>query len=187
MVVDQDTDNLRRIQKGLRTSRKSGATLGNYQESRIPALPPDTGQLHGREMIQAPDRPILDHSFLMTLEMDVAAAQSRQIGQTADGRRVIAPIIGGSFEGPRLRGTVLPGGADWVRIRPDGAMSIDVRLTLETDDGVPIYVTYQGRLLASPEMLRNWLEANLSTRRAIPSRSWRDSRRAMNVMLGSMT
>lgn len=103
-------------------------------------------------MKQASDSPILDHSYLMTLELDVAAAQSRQIGQTADGRRVIAPITGGSFEGPRLRGTVLPGGADWVRMRPDGAMSIDVRLTLETDDGVPIYLTYQGRLLASPEM-----------------------------------
>lgn len=35
MVVDQDTDNLMRIQKGLRTSRKPGATLANYQESRI--------------------------------------------------------------------------------------------------------------------------------------------------------
>jgi hypothetical protein len=35
MVVDQDTDNLMRIQKGLRTSRKPGATLAQYQESRI--------------------------------------------------------------------------------------------------------------------------------------------------------
>jgi len=34
-VVDQDTDNLMRIQKGLRTTRKAGATLANYQESRI--------------------------------------------------------------------------------------------------------------------------------------------------------
>ena len=34
-VVDQDTDNLRRIQKGLRASRKPGVTLANYQESRI--------------------------------------------------------------------------------------------------------------------------------------------------------
>jgi len=35
MVADQDTDNLRRIQKGLRTSRKPGVTLARYQESRI--------------------------------------------------------------------------------------------------------------------------------------------------------
>jgi hypothetical protein len=35
MVADQDTDNLMRIQKGLRASRKPGVTLARYQESRI--------------------------------------------------------------------------------------------------------------------------------------------------------
>jgi phenylpropionate dioxygenase-like ring-hydroxylating dioxygenase large terminal subunit len=35
MVADQDTDNLRRIQKGLKASRKPGVTLARYQESRI--------------------------------------------------------------------------------------------------------------------------------------------------------
>ncbi len=35
MVVDQDTDNLIRIQKGLKASRKGAVTLGRYQESRI--------------------------------------------------------------------------------------------------------------------------------------------------------
>ena len=34
-IVDQDTDNLMRIQKGLRTTRKPGVTLARYQESRI--------------------------------------------------------------------------------------------------------------------------------------------------------
>lgn len=35
MVADQDTDNLMRIQKGLRASKKPGVTLARYQESRI--------------------------------------------------------------------------------------------------------------------------------------------------------
>ena len=35
IVVDQDTDNLKRIQKGLRATKKTGVTLANYQESRI--------------------------------------------------------------------------------------------------------------------------------------------------------
>jgi hypothetical protein len=35
MVADQDADNLCRIQKGLKTSRKPGVTLERYQESRI--------------------------------------------------------------------------------------------------------------------------------------------------------
>jgi phenylpropionate dioxygenase-like ring-hydroxylating dioxygenase large terminal subunit len=35
MVADQDTDNLMRIQKGLRATKKPGVTLARYQESRI--------------------------------------------------------------------------------------------------------------------------------------------------------
>ena len=35
MVADQDTENLYRIQKGLRASKKPGVTLAQYQESRI--------------------------------------------------------------------------------------------------------------------------------------------------------
>lgn len=34
-VTDQDTDNLKRIQRGVRASKKPGVTLSNYQESRI--------------------------------------------------------------------------------------------------------------------------------------------------------
>ncbi len=39
---------------------------------------------------------------------------------------------------------VLPGGADWIILRPDGAMTLDVRLVLETDDGATIGMTYRG-------------------------------------------
>jgi phenylpropionate dioxygenase-like ring-hydroxylating dioxygenase large terminal subunit len=35
VIVDQDVDNLMRIQKGLRATRKPGITLARYQESRI--------------------------------------------------------------------------------------------------------------------------------------------------------
>lgn len=35
MVADQDTDNLRRIQRGLRASKKPGVTLVASQESRL--------------------------------------------------------------------------------------------------------------------------------------------------------
>jgi Protein of unknown function (DUF3237) len=56
------------------------------------------------------------------------------------------------FTGERLNGIVLPGN-DWVINRPDGVMVIDVRLTLKTDDGAMIYMTYQGRFLAKPEAM----------------------------------
>ena len=55
----------------------------------------------------------------------------------------IFPITGGSFEGERLRGTVL-GGADWVTAAADGTFELDLRVTLETDDGALIHMTFTG-------------------------------------------
>lgn len=89
----------------------------------------------------------LPHRHLLTLSLDVDAASAAQIGTTPEGRRSIAPIVGGSFEGERLCGTVVPGGADWVRFRADGTMMIDVRLTLKTAGGAVIYMAYEGRFI----------------------------------------
>ena len=58
-------------------------------------------------------------------------------------RRVVA-VTGGSFEGPRLKGIVEPGGSDWILGRPDGSLRLDVRLTLRTEDGALIGMTYAG-------------------------------------------
>ncbi|MFD0917340.1 DUF3237 domain-containing protein [Pseudahrensia aquimaris] len=52
------------------------------------------------------------------------------------GIRRFIPILGGSFEGERLNGAVLPGGADCQLIRPDGVAELEVRCTFQTDDGV---------------------------------------------------
>lgn len=61
------------------------------------------------------------------------------------GRRVLFGAAGGTFHGQRLRGDVLPGGGDWALFRPDGTMVLDVRLTLRTDDGALVHMTYGGR------------------------------------------
>jgi hypothetical protein len=55
-------------------------------------------------------------------------------------------ITGGSFAGDRLSGRALPGGGDWVLLRPDGVTHLDVRAMLETDHGETIYMSYTGRL-----------------------------------------
>ncbi|MEO1657686.1 MAG: DUF3237 domain-containing protein [Pseudomonadota bacterium] len=91
----------------------------------------------------------LPHKHLVTLRLDVDSAGALQVGKTPEGQRTIAPVTGGVFEGQRLSGQVLPGGADWVRFRADGTMMIDVRLTLQTDDGALIYLTYQGRFIGA--------------------------------------
>ena len=54
-------------------------------------------------------------------------------------RRVI-PILGGTFEGPSIRGRVLPGGADWQLVHANGSAELDARYTLQTDTGALISV-----------------------------------------------
>lgn len=88
---------------------------------------------------------------LMTLQVVVAPPQ--KLGGVPHGTRVIAPITGGNFEGPRLRGTVLPGGGDWTVLRSDGVLELDLRITLETDDGALIYLTSFGLRHGPPEAL----------------------------------
>jgi hypothetical protein len=67
-----------------------------------------------------------------------------EVGQTPVGQRRIAVLTGGSFAGPKLQGKVLPSGGDWIVVRPDGVVQLDVRAHLETDDGALIYMTYRG-------------------------------------------
>jgi hypothetical protein len=78
---------------------------------------------------------------LMRLRLTVAATED--IGLTPRGHLTIFSITGGSFEGERLRGVVL-GGADWVTAAADGTFELDLRLTLKTDDGALIHMTFAG-------------------------------------------
>lgn len=79
---------------------------------------------------------------LFTIRLE--AGQGQQLGATPLGRRLVVPVLGGSFEGERLRGTVEEGGSDWILIRPDGAFQLNVRLVLRSDDGALVGMTYQG-------------------------------------------
>jgi len=77
---------------------------------------------------------------LMTLRLNTAPTQN--VGAGPHGTRVTFPITGGSFEGDRLRGKVLP--ADWTVKRSDGVVELDLRITMETDDGALIHMTFEG-------------------------------------------
>ena len=68
------------------------------------------------------------------------------VGPTPEGHRMVILTSGGRFNGPDMRGEVVPGsGGDWARIRSDGTFALDVRACLKTDDGALIYITYGGR------------------------------------------
>ena len=86
--------------------------------------------------------PEIKSAFLF--DVDIAIAGFQDIGTTPRGQRRIAQIAGGSFAGPRAKGQVLPGGGDWIVLRHDEVLQLDVRLTLKTDDGALIYMTYAG-------------------------------------------
>src|SRR3984893_12148403 len=87
---------------------------------------------------------------LMMLQVVVAPPQ--KLGAVPHGTRVIAPITSGTFEGPRLRGKVL-GGGDWTLSRSDAVLELDLRITLETDDGALISMTSFGLRHGPPEVL----------------------------------
>jgi len=93
----------------------------------------------------------LNTAWLMTLQVTVGPPQ--RVGAVPHGTRVVAPIVGGSFEGPRLRGRVLIGGGDWTLLRSDGVLELDLRLTLETDDGALIYLSSFGMRHGPPEVI----------------------------------
>lgn len=85
-------------------------------------------------------------------EISVNLDRPLVVGPTPNGDRRIRPVTGGRFAGPKLQGEVLPGGADWLLLRPDGSRSLDVRLTLRTDGGHLVYAISRGILDMSPDI-----------------------------------
>ncbi len=102
------------------------------------ALAAATAATSGKASAQQPQSQ-LESEYLMELLLDGDP-------QINTGHTRIAPLSGGTFSGPDLRGTVLPGGADWIT-QVSGHSSLDVRITLLTDDGAHIYMTYKGMVV----------------------------------------
>ncbi len=88
---------------------------------------------------------------LFVVRLDVPAILD--VGATPGANRRVGVVSGGVFEGERLSGVVLDGGADWQTIHPDGGATLDVRLVLKTDDGALIGMIYGGVRHGPPEVL----------------------------------
>lgn len=84
-------------------------------------------------------------------QAEVAVGPPQVVGAGPLGERRIVPILGGQVSGPRLSGEVLPGGADFQLIRPDGVAEIVARYTLRLADGALVYVVNRGLRHAAPE------------------------------------
>jgi len=80
-----------------------------------------------------------------------------ELGEVPKGRRRIIPILGGTFEGPNIRGKVLAGGADWQIVRADGLAELDTRYALQTEQGSVIYIQNAGMRHAPPDVTKKLL------------------------------
>src|SRR5690242_241004 len=97
--------------------------------------------------------PVLSFAF----ELRASVGTPQEIGDVRGGRRRIVPILGGTVEGPDLRGTIVPGGADWQLIAPDGFSELDTRYMIRTEAGETIYVQNAGIRHAPPEVMQRLL------------------------------
>ncbi|WP_312182721.1 DUF3237 domain-containing protein [Arthrobacter sp.] len=94
----------------------------------------------------------LSLTFLATISVQVG--EPIEVGRTSAGLRRVIPILGGKVEGPQLRGTVLPAGADFQILRSSTLTELEAKYVLETDSGERLYVNNFG--------LRTGSEADIS-------------------------
>jgi hypothetical protein len=83
-------------------------------------------------------------SLQYLLRIEVHTSEPISAGSTPVGEVRVIHFTGGHFEGPELRGDVLPGGSDWQRVRVDGVLEIRAHYLLQTDRGERVEVISEG-------------------------------------------
>jgi hypothetical protein len=96
----------------------------------------------------SPEAPNLE----FVCELKVKLKPAIIVGETPHGTRRIIPIVGGTFEGPKMKGEILDGGADWQIVRKDGVSELEAHYQIKTDDGIVIYIKNVGLRVATPEI-----------------------------------
>ncbi|PWU04036.1 MAG: DUF3237 domain-containing protein [Terriglobia bacterium] len=109
-----------------------------FAQSATPA--PAAAPARAQSTTEGPLSPAFE--YLGTLRAETGTRTVIENGP--QGTRTIVQVVGGRFEGPRLKATVQTPAGDWITNRADGSYRLDVRLTLKTDDGALILVTYNG-------------------------------------------
>ena len=126
----------------------------------------------------------LRSEYLCDMSVDLETPQ--RFGATPHGTRVIVYAKSGQVDGPNIKGKVLPGGGDWLVVRPDSASELDVRGTIQTDDGHLIYMHWRG-IMHARRSGSVCSRANVtSTRLCTTTGSLRCSRRRQRNIPGSI-
>ena len=96
---------------------------------------------------------MIEPGFELAYEAEAELGPPVAQGPAPDGERRFIPILGGHFAGPRLKGEILPGGADWQVTRSDGVLMLDAIYAMRTDDGTVIQVRNRGLRHGPPELM----------------------------------
>lgn len=121
-------------------SASAGAAVG---VTGLSGLSLDAQQGRGAAAAPAGKPDVLKSELLMDLELETSAA-------IRVGARGITPVTGGTFLGPKLKGTVIGPAADWTMRVNDRLTALDVRIILVTDDDQRIYMSYRGMITTTP-------------------------------------
>ncbi|MFI7546822.1 DUF3237 family protein [Actinoplanes sp. NPDC049599] len=105
--------------------------------------------------MSAPAVPGLETAF----EVEARLGALEDHGMTRAGHRRVVPIIGGRVTG-LFAADILPGGADWQLVRPDGAIEIDTRYSARTAGGGHVYIRTSGVRTGRPEILEALLRGD---------------------------
>lgn len=92
----------------------------------------------------AESAPLATPALSLAMRLRVLIGAPQELGMVDGVRKRVIPITGGSADGPRLTGKILPGGADWQSIRADGTADILARYTIEASDGTLISIVNPG-------------------------------------------
>lgn len=123
-------------------------------------------------------------SFVYEAIVDIGPTQ--MLGEGPLGERRLVPILGGCFEGPRIRGTVLAGGADRQLIRRDGIKRLEAQYEMQAEDGAVLTVFNRVLIdgdayrfshidIAAPDGRHAWLNRLLLVGTLNPLRPARDA------------
>lgn len=100
--------------------------------------------------------PVSPHPALLNarplFDLRLSVPPLEDVGGPAGAGLRVATVAGGTFAGDRLRG-IVEGGSDWQTLRSDGAIAIDARILLRTDEDEPIGLTYRGLRHGSPDVM----------------------------------
>jgi Protein of unknown function (DUF3237) len=123
----------------------------------------------------------------LVTELSAKVGAPIDVGETAHGVRRIVPILGGEVSGPRLNGTVMPGGVDYQLWRNDDVTEIHARYVIETAARTRVYVEASGLRRAPPDVMRRLFRGEPVERARFTFGPSRPSKRPIRASLGSCT